>query len=128
MYRVLLIDDNKLIGDIVCQYLCRFGFEVDYSGSPFGVINKVKQFKPDVVLLDINIPGLRGDKLAKLLRDNKEKLCDFCLISFSSEDEETQRELVDRSLVDGYILKTNRVDGLDLKIKEIKSTACVATA
>jgi len=119
MFKVLLIDDNQLVGKMVRQYLERFDFTVDYTSSPFGVINKVKEFKPHVVLLDINLPGLSGDKIARLLRDNRERLCRFCLIAFSSEDEGLQRDLVDRNMVDGYILKTGKVEGLDLKIRSI---------
>jgi len=128
MCKLLLIDDNQFVGKMVRQYLERFDFTVDYSSSPFGVINKIKEFKPHVILLDINLPGLRGDKIARLLRDNRDRLCRFCLIAFSSEDESIQKDLVERDMIDGYIVKTGKMEGLDLKIKSIAESAGAAIA
>jgi DNA-binding response OmpR family regulator len=128
MYKVLVIDDNELIGKMVQQYLQQFDYVVDVTQSPFGVINKVREFKPNAVLLDINMPGLRGDKLARLINDHRDALGDFMLIAFSSEDEVVQRELVENSMVDGYILKTNSVNGLEQRLKEFGTPVRSATA
>lgn len=112
MRRLLVVDDNKLVGRLVSVYLAKHGWEVDVSDGPFGVLNKVKQFRPDVVLLDINMPGLSGDKLAALIRD-KHFEHDFRVVAFSAADEETQKDLVRRGLVDGYFIKNNTLSGLE---------------
>jgi len=113
MTRVLVIDDNELVGKMVTHYLSRYGCEVEFANSPFGVLSKVRTFAPDLILLDINMPGLRGDTLARLLQDNRHKLNPFKVVLFSSEDEDVQQALVERSLADGYFLKNGSVDGLE---------------
>ncbi|MBI5695168.1 MAG: response regulator [Nitrospirae bacterium] len=112
MKKVLVVDDNKLVGKLVAIYFGRFGWEVECSEGPFGVLNKVKLFKPDTILLDINMPGLNGDKLAALIRD-KSFEHEFKVVSFSAEDEQTQKELVRKGLVDAYFVKSNSLEGLE---------------
>lgn len=112
MKRLLVVDDNQLVGKLVSIYLGRFGWDIEMSPGPFGVLNKVKDFEPDVILLDINMPGLRGDKLAALIRDKKFSH-DFKLVAFSAEDEQVLKDLVLTGLVDGYFRKCNSLEGLE---------------
>jgi CheY-like chemotaxis protein len=118
MARVLVIDNNALIGKMATQYLEGHGCEVEFSNSPFGVLGMVRNFRPDIILLDINMPGLRGDTLARLLQDNRNKLNEFKVVLFSSEDEDFQKDLVANSLADGYFLKNGSTDGLEKVVRK----------
>jgi len=113
MTKVLLIDDNALVGKMVTDYLSKFDCDVEFACSSLGVINMIRTFSPDVILLDINMPGLHGDSIARLLQENRGRLKPFKLIFFSSEDEVIQKDLVEKSLADGYILKNGSVEGLE---------------
>lgn len=111
MKKVLVVDDNQLVGRLVKIYLGRHGLEVEICEGPFGALNKAKEFRPDIVLLDLNMPGLSGSSLARILSTHKEELgCRILL--FSSEDESMQRDLVNAGLADGYFLKNHTFDGL----------------
>lgn len=112
MKRALLIDDNQLVEKIARMYLERYGWQVEYCNGPFGVLKKVKEFQPHIVLLDLNMPGLSGNSLAGLLKEHKHAH-GFCVIAFSSEPENTQKGLVRAGLVDGYFVKNQSLDGLE---------------
>ena len=69
--RVLVIDDDEIAREFMCDVLRRAGFIVDESSSTIGVTNKLVRDRVQVVVLDVMMPAIRGDKLAGLLRKNQ---------------------------------------------------------
>ena len=120
MKKVLLVDDNPLVGKLTSQYLSQHGFEVAVSQGPFGVLNKVREFCPDVILMDLNMPGLSGMKMVELLKAVRSHR-GFQVILFSSEDVEMQTALIDKGLAQGYFFKGQSLEGLSEKINETAS-------
>lgn len=102
--RVLVVDDDVRHLDVVARGLRLEGFEVETSASSLGVSNLARKFAPDVVLLDVNIPALSGDRLAELLRQGRggETLR---LVLFSACDEDELRSLANRVAADSWIQK-----------------------
>ena len=122
MKKVLLVDDNQLVGKLASAYLCKHGFDVEVCQGPFGVLNRVRAFGPEVILLDINMPGLSGVKLAELLKDAR-AIHGFKVILFSSEDENMQAGLVKDGLAQNYFIKGGSLEGL---CEVINETACAS--
>lgn len=58
--RVLVIDDEPEITDIVEAFLSEAGYVVASENQPTKAVAKVKEFKPNVILLDIMMPGMDG--------------------------------------------------------------------
>ena len=58
--------------------------------QPFGSTNAIVQYQPDLVLLDVNMPGLSGEKLADVYRSNA-KTREARVMLYSSNDEDTRR-------------------------------------
>jgi CheY-like chemotaxis protein len=67
---VLVIDDDEIAREFLCDVLRRAGYIVDDLPSTIGVTNKIVRDKYHVVVLDVMMPAIRGDKLAGLLRKN----------------------------------------------------------
>jgi CheY-like chemotaxis protein len=68
--RVLIIDDERDICQFTKTVLERNGrFEVFVSSDSTSGIEMVKRNKPDIILLDINMPGLDGGDIAQTLGD-----------------------------------------------------------
>jgi CheY-like chemotaxis protein len=67
---VLVIDDDEIAREYLCDVLRRAGFIVEDTPSTIGVTNKLVRDHFQVVVLDIMMPAIRGDKLAGLLRKN----------------------------------------------------------
>jgi two-component system response regulator (stage 0 sporulation protein F) len=66
--RVLVVDDNEVILDILKQFLGR-GYTVEVVGNASLALASVVQKNPDVILLDVRMPGVDGLSLLKSLRD-----------------------------------------------------------
>ena len=66
--RVLVVDDNAVIQDILRQFLGR-GYKVDVVANASQALAAVFQKTPDVILLDVRMPGVDGLSLLKSLRE-----------------------------------------------------------
>lgn len=102
--KILVVDDEAMLLAIASELLAGEHREVvTHSGGP-DVLTLVRRLQPDLVLLDINMPVLSGDMLAGVLRSHEDTR-HVRIVFYSSNDEDSLRELVQRSGVHGYICK-----------------------
>jgi DNA-binding response OmpR family regulator len=111
--RILVVDDDQDQLVLAERSLSSYGFEVKTHRSSLGVSNLVRSVAPDMVLLDVNIPALSGDKVLSLARAQAPLGTKFIL--YSASDEAKLRSLALSSGADGYISKS--VQGADLAKK-----------
>ena len=104
--RILLIDDDIAHLQSTRGILEAEGYEVLTHSQPFGSTNVILQQQPDLVLLDVNMPGLSGEKLAEVYRANA-KTRQVRVMLYSSNDEDLLRTASRRLQLDGYICKGN---------------------
>jgi DNA-binding response OmpR family regulator len=107
--RVLVVDDDPDQLDLVRRTLAP-RFEVQTHHSALGVSNLVRDEGPDLVLLDVNFPGLKGDQVVSLARRHAPPGTKFIL--YSAADESRLRSLARASGADGYLSKS--VQGAEL--------------
>ena len=69
---VLVIDDDDIAREFICDILRRAGFTVEDLPSTIGVTNRLTRDHFQVVVLDVMMPALSGDKLTVLLRKNQQ--------------------------------------------------------
>lgn len=67
--RVLVVDDDPGIADVTKRALSRAGFDVDYAQGPFEVAGAIRRLSPQLVVLDLNMPGLDGVQLSTFIKD-----------------------------------------------------------
>ena len=65
--KVLVVDDDPIVLEITRARLERAGFEVVTRQDAVGTMRAVLDDAPDVVLLDVNMPGLSGEVLTRLI-------------------------------------------------------------
>ncbi len=70
--KVLVVDDEPEITDIVQTFLTESGYSVDVLNNPRDAVTKAKQFKPDVILLDIMMPGADGYTVCQWIKNEAE--------------------------------------------------------
>jgi len=101
--RVLVVDDNRDAADSLAMLARLWGHEVDvgYNGT---AIQRVPIFKPNVVLLDIGLPKLDGNKFAKQMRDQAESR-DVLVIAVTGYHDEAHRLLSKAAGIDHYLIK-----------------------
>lgn len=68
--RVLVIEDDASIQEVLRYSLVQAGFDVQIVGSAEEAQKAVSQVLPDVVLVDLMLPGMSGSAFARLLRQN----------------------------------------------------------
>jgi PAS domain S-box-containing protein len=102
-YRVLVVDDHKLMADSLAQVLTRRGCEtrVAYSGAEG--LRILQGFEPDLVLLDIGLPGMDGYELARLIRGRASSR-DAVLVALSGYEPDAER-LARDTVFDDYAVK-----------------------
>lgn len=66
---VLVVDDEEYIRDLVRTALSFSGFEVAVAGDGITALNDVQRLRPDLVILDVNMPGFDGFEVVRRLRD-----------------------------------------------------------
>ena len=65
---MLVVDDNRDAADSLALLLVSDGHTVEVAYGPDDALNSVDRVQPDVVLLDIGMPGLDGHDVARILR------------------------------------------------------------
>ena len=67
--RVLVVDDNRDAADSLAILLRMKGHEVRTAHDGVAAVGEVERFRPDVVLLDLGLPGLNGYEVAERIRE-----------------------------------------------------------
>lgn len=70
--KILVVDDEPEITEIIETYLTEHGFKVLVENDPNQALPKAKNFKPDLVLLDIMMPNVDGYEVCKMLKSDPE--------------------------------------------------------
>jgi len=102
--KILLVDDEPFILTATAQLLRNAGYAVTTCEQWAGVASIIREEEPDLVLLDYNMPSLKGDDLCAILKRNVIN-DDLRIVMFSSEPEAFLIDTVRACGADGYIKK-----------------------
>src|SRR6185295_14980473 len=67
--KVLVVDDSALACNLVEQGLALLGYEVHSAQDPFVALEQVDGLKPNIVLTDLDMPGIDGAELCRRLKN-----------------------------------------------------------
>jgi len=116
---ILIIEDDKFLRELISRKLTGEGFDVLEAVDGEDGIKKIKEGKPDLVLLDLILPGIDGFEVLAKLRDDAE-ISSIPVIILSNLG---QREEVEKGLKLGaidYLIKAHFTPGEIIeKIKNI---------
>ena len=85
MKRILVVDDEKDIAEMISDYLQRTGYQVEIAYDGREAIKKAKEYKPELITLDIMMPELDGFRVMEILKDDPEtKTIPIILVSITS--------------------------------------------
>jgi two-component system alkaline phosphatase synthesis response regulator PhoP len=85
--RALVVEDDKDIADLIAHYLQRASYEVEIAASGSGVVERVKASPPDIILLDLMLPGMDGLQVCQALRrDPATKAIPIIMITARGEE------------------------------------------
>ncbi len=111
--RILLIEDDKELVELIATWLGRQGYEVLASNDGYSGLRSLYQAQPDLVVLDIGLPDLDGWEVCRRLR----QLCDTPIIMLTAKSEVDERVRGLELGADDYIIKPFELVELDARIK-----------
>jgi twitching motility two-component system response regulator PilH len=116
--RILIVDDSPTERHVLNDLLTKAGFEVFSSDSGEDAIHKSKQQKPDLILMDVVMPGLNGFQATRAIsRDPETK--SIPIIICTSKSQETDKIWGLRQGARDYIVKPVNREELLAKIHSI---------
>src|SRR6478735_2955342 len=104
-WKVVLVDDSEICRETVRDMLEEQGHQLVALDSPFGLSRAIQTEKPDLVLIDVQMPALRGDQLVAVVLKHRLHRCP--LILHSDRPVQELEALVRSSGANGYISKTD---------------------
>ena len=114
MARILIVDDEPSIVMAVRDELMFEGFEVDAATDGPGAIVRARELKPDVLLLDLMLPGMNGFEVCKQLRA---EMPDVWIIMLTVRGQEVDRVRGLETGADDYVTKPFSLRELVARIK-----------
>jgi len=113
MKSVLIIDDDPLIRKTLSGHLSKQGFEVHVAEEGEEGVRKFREHGPDVVLLDVRLPGIDGIEVLRQIRDLSKKT--YVLMMTAYDDMRTTVEAIKLGAFEYLVKPLNYID-LDLTV------------
>ncbi len=103
--RILVVDDDPALRDLLSAYLTDTGFVVDLAGDGAGMRRAIEQARPDAIVLDLMLPGEDGLTLTRALRAQAGAVAAIPVLILSARGEETDRVVGLEMGADDYLAK-----------------------
>ena len=113
MYKLMLIEDDVQLSKLIQENLERYGYAVYQPNNFMNIVDEFMRIKPDLVLLDINLPYYDGFYMSRVFR----KQSNVPIIIISARNQEVDQILAIELGADDYITKPFTFELLQSKIK-----------
>ena len=68
--KILIVDDDRNIADLISLYLTKECFETRIEGDGEAALAAISDWEPDLILLDLMLPGIDGYQVCREVRSN----------------------------------------------------------
>lgn len=109
--KVLICDDEPTIIESVRYIVSKLGFDYRVANNGDDALKMALEFRPDIILLDWNMPGLTGIEVCRELKNNPD-MSDTYIILLTANAQVVERETGLASGADRYITKPFSPKGL----------------
>jgi DNA-binding response OmpR family regulator len=116
---ILCVDDDERTLNIIAKFLISQGYSVITSSNPF-VAPLLEKEKPDLIVLDISMPLLSGDRIADILT-HQGYAETIPIVFFSGESPKKIERIVSRVPGSTFVLKESGLDTLSSRIRHALS-------
>jgi CheY-like chemotaxis protein len=117
--RVLLIEDNDDARTMLQELLRLWGYQVEAAGDGLGGLAQARARRPDVVLIDIGLPGLDGYEVARALRRSEGEHCPL-LIAVTGYSQPSDRRRALAAGFDAHLVKPVELEQLTALIERAR--------
>jgi CheY-like chemotaxis protein len=116
--RVLVVDDNRDAADSMAAMIGVLGNEVRASYSGFEVTALAESFRPELVLLDIGMPGMNGYEVCRELRKTQGDA--VRIVALTGYGQESDRSQSEAAGFDEHLVKPITLDSLQRVLGTVK--------
>jgi DNA-binding response OmpR family regulator len=114
-FRALVVDDEPPLVQVVSGYLAREGFDVDAAGDGETAVALARDNAPDVVVLDLMLPGIDGIEVCRRIRTRS----DVPILMLTARDEDVDKIIGLEVGADDYLTKPFNPRELVARVKSI---------
>ncbi|MEM8932346.1 MAG: response regulator [Acidobacteriota bacterium] len=101
---ILVVDDNEIVREITCQVLDDAGYRAVPLSNAFALTQAILDHRPELILLDVRMPALSGEKATQILRQRRFSR-DIPIVFYSELDEAELERLVAETGASGHLRK-----------------------
>ncbi len=102
---IVIVEDNPHFSLILETRLEKAGFDITTAEDGLKGYHLIRQMKPDLIILDLMLPTLDGQKICRFLKFDR-MMKEIPIIIFTSRDLDEQERLAKQGRADAYVLKT----------------------
>jgi DNA-binding response OmpR family regulator len=113
---ILVVDDDPTVSDVVRRYLERAGYEVRLAADGHGALASFARDRPDLVVLDLMLPGIDGLEVCRRLRTGSDGVP---IVMLTALGEESDRVLGLQLGADDYLTKPFSPRELVLRVQSV---------
>lgn len=117
-HKVLLIDDSEISLHFAAQVLIRAGYDVKTSTDVHEFERALGEWRPDVILTDVSMPGMTGVELCRLLKSSYET-AHVPVVLFSALSNEQLDVLARECDADGFLSKVSGLERLPQELARL---------
>jgi two-component system, OmpR family, phosphate regulon response regulator PhoB len=118
MQTVLIIEDERDLAELIAFHLEKEGFRPLIAGDGVTGLNEARSEKPDLILLDLMLPGMMGTELCRLLKGS-EQTAAIPVIMLTAKGEEIDRVVGFEMGADDYVVKPFSTRELMLRVRAV---------
>ena len=116
--KILIVDDDKEIVEVLSQMLPSNRYQTEKAFDGFEAGGKVMQFMPDLMILDLYMPGIDGFEVCRRVKKNSDT-SHIKIMALTGFDTPENKDRIMKAGADGYMAKPVYKDELIQKIEDI---------
>lgn len=120
--KVLIVDDDPQVQKVLSGLLAAHGYETETASQGFEAGVKIMSFRPEVVVLDLVMPGMDGFEVCRRIKENPETSHIKVLALTGYHTEENRKRILEAG-ADGYMVKPPHGGTLLRQVTELMEMA-----
>jgi len=113
--RIMVVDDDATLVDVVGRYLCRDGHQVECVRDGYAALHRAEKQPPDLVVLDLMLPGISGLEVCRRLHEH----WPIPVVMLTALGEETDKLVGFEAGADDYVTKPFSPRELTMRVRSV---------
>lgn len=121
-HKVLIVDDSEISLHFAANALGRAGYDVRTTNDVHNLAAVLGDWRPDVILTDVDMPGMTGVELCRMLKSSYET-AHVPVVLFSAVSQSELEDLARECEADGCLSKANGLERLPQELAQLIESA-----